>query len=99
MGLSIVNYSTGETGPGTWGVLRDAGIYPIRTDFADHRQLMAAYFNQREEFDGAIGDTPVDADGVSFNSPVSRPFRSWISRSSSSVSPSAVTARFSRAVP
>jgi 2-keto-4-pentenoate hydratase/2-oxohepta-3-ene-1,7-dioic acid hydratase in catechol pathway len=72
MGLSIVNYSTGETGPGTWGVLRDAGIYPIRTDFADHRQLMAAYFNQREEFDGAIGDTPIDADGVSFNSPVSR---------------------------
>jgi 2-keto-4-pentenoate hydratase/2-oxohepta-3-ene-1,7-dioic acid hydratase in catechol pathway len=72
VGLSIVNYSTGENESGTWGVLRDSGIYPIHTDFIDHRQLMAAYFNQREQFDNAIGDTPVDASSVRFNSPVSQ---------------------------
>ena len=72
MGLSIVNYSTGENESGTWGVLRDSGIYPIHTDFIDHRQLMAAYFNQREQFDNAIGDRPVDASSVRFNSPVSQ---------------------------
>ena len=72
MGLSIVNYSTGENESGTWGVLRDSGIYPIHTDFIDHRQLMAAYFNQREQFDNAIGDIPVDAGSVRFNSPVSQ---------------------------
>jgi 2-keto-4-pentenoate hydratase/2-oxohepta-3-ene-1,7-dioic acid hydratase in catechol pathway len=72
VGLSIVNYSTGENESGTWGVLRDSGIYPIHTDFIDHRQLMAAYFNQREQFDNAIGDRPVDAGSVRFNSPVSQ---------------------------
>jgi 2-keto-4-pentenoate hydratase/2-oxohepta-3-ene-1,7-dioic acid hydratase in catechol pathway len=72
VGLSIVNYSTGENESGTWGVLRDSGIYPIHTDFIDHRQLMAAYFNQREQFDNAIGDRPVDASSVRFNSPVSQ---------------------------
>lgn len=72
MGLSIVNYSTGKNESGTWGVLRDSGIYPIHTDFIDHRQLMAAYFNQREQFDNAIGDRPVDASSVRFNSPVSQ---------------------------
>jgi 2-keto-4-pentenoate hydratase/2-oxohepta-3-ene-1,7-dioic acid hydratase in catechol pathway len=72
VGLSIVNYSTGENESGTWGVLRDSGIYPIHTDFIDHRQLMAAYFNQREQFDNAIGDIPVDAGSVRFNSPVSQ---------------------------
>ena len=72
MGLSIVNYSTGEDEQGRWGVMRDSGIYPIRTEFADHRQLMTAYFNQREQFDNAIDDTPVDAGEVRFNSPVSQ---------------------------
>lgn len=72
MGLSIVNYSTGEKEQGTWGVLRDSGIYPVRGDFFDHRDLMAAYFNERERFDSAIGDTPVDAGSVTFNSPISR---------------------------
>ena len=72
MGLSIVNYSTGENDQGTWGVLRDTGIYPLRSDFADHRLLMAAYFNEREQFANAIDDTPVDAGHVTFNSPVSR---------------------------
>jgi 2-keto-4-pentenoate hydratase/2-oxohepta-3-ene-1,7-dioic acid hydratase in catechol pathway len=33
---------------------------------------MAAYFNQREQFDNAIGDRPVDAGSVRFNSPVSQ---------------------------
>ena len=72
MGLPIVNYSTGENEPGTWGVLRDSGIYPILSGFVDHRQLMAAYFSERDQFDAAISDTPVATGGVRFNAPISQ---------------------------
>ena len=72
MGQSIVNFSTGDNERATWGVLRDSGIHPLRSDFVDHRQLMAVYFNQREQFDEAIDGTPIDAASVTFNAPISQ---------------------------
>jgi len=72
MGLSIVNYSTGNEEAGHWGVLRESSVYPVQADFADHRQLMACYFTQREKFDAAIVNTPVDAAAVRFNAPISQ---------------------------
>lgn len=72
MGLAIVNYSTGENEQGTWGVQRESGIYPIAIDFVDHRQLMACYFDEREQFDRAIADQPVDPAGLRFNAPISQ---------------------------
>lgn len=72
MGISIVNYTTGNEAGGQWGVRRESGIYPIQDSFADHRQLMASYFSGREQFEASIGETPIDTAQVRFNAPVTR---------------------------
>lgn len=72
MGMSVVNYSVDDHRGSHWGVLRDGTMYALERQFADHREVMASYFSNREEFDASIADQPVAADAVQFNSPIPR---------------------------
>jgi 2,4-diketo-3-deoxy-L-fuconate hydrolase len=70
MGISVVNYSVDDNGGSCWGVLRGESIYPLQGQYADHREVMASYFSQREKFEASIEDTALTSDSVKFNSPI-----------------------------
>jgi len=56
IGISVVNFKANESEKGVWGVLRGASICPLQMELADHRELMACYFSEREKFEAAIGE-------------------------------------------
>jgi 2-keto-4-pentenoate hydratase/2-oxohepta-3-ene-1,7-dioic acid hydratase in catechol pathway len=72
VGTSVVKYSVGETPVGAWGVLRGESIYPLQREYADHRQVMASYFSDRDGFESAIGEASILSHTVRFHSPVTR---------------------------
>ncbi len=72
MGLSIVNYTRSGDFESEWGVLSDKYIYPIDENFANHHDLMAAYFSSKEDFLARQHRDPVSVDAVEFNSPISQ---------------------------
>jgi len=72
MGISVVNYTTGDNAGSSWGVLRKGLIYPLQRQYADHREVMACYFSERETFDDSIDQTPLESGSVRFNSPISQ---------------------------
>ncbi len=72
MGISVVNYTVGDYAGGSWGVLREGLIYPLQGQYADHREVMACYFSEREIFDTSIAQAPLESDSIHFNSPISQ---------------------------
>ena len=71
MGISIVNYTVSGDEDNRWGVLKDQKIWPLAGDYASHREVMTRYFSSRQAFEEAIGDSPIETENVTFNSPVS----------------------------
>lgn len=71
MGISVVNYCENSDGNSTWGVLREGAIYPFKTGYASHREVMARYFSEREAFDADVEQRALSKDAVHFNSPIS----------------------------
>lgn len=70
MGISIVNYSEKNSTKKSWGILKNSNVYPLLVDYSDHRELMAAYFQERQAFDGQISEQAISVTGLLFNSPV-----------------------------
>lgn len=70
MGLSIVNYSIVDSSESAWGVLREGNIFPLRGEYPSHREVMSAYFSNREQFDSCISEDALASEKVAFNSPV-----------------------------
>jgi 2-keto-4-pentenoate hydratase/2-oxohepta-3-ene-1,7-dioic acid hydratase in catechol pathway len=68
MGISVVNYGGGDGA--TWGVLREGKVYPLQGQYPGHREVMASWFSNREQFESSIGDASLDPDTLEFNSPV-----------------------------
>ncbi len=52
MGISIVRFSTSDTGP-RWGVLQAREIAVLEADYPSHRELMDAYFSNPRPFEPA----------------------------------------------
>lgn len=72
MGLSIVKFDTNDGKGQSWGVCRDGNVYPLQAPFASHRDIMESYFESKERFLSALGDTPVVLERDHFLSPVSQ---------------------------
>ena len=71
MGISVVHYQLNENAARLWGVLRGEDIFPLTLPVDDHRQLMQVFFQQRSQFDAAIGRDPVALSAVSLRAPLS----------------------------
>ena len=72
MGTAIVNYSSNNESGSHWGIQRGSEVFPIRQHFADHRQLMDCYFNDRAAFDAQVGGQGIAVDSLTYEAPVAR---------------------------
>ena len=71
MGLSVTRFTTETDSDAVWGIVRDGSIHALDVSFPSHRELMASYFSDPEQFQaGAAGDG-VPVDSVRLLSPVS----------------------------
>ena len=70
MGISIVNYSAPGSAEPSWGVVRDGAVFPIGDSYPSHREIMAAYFSNREAFEASIDSSSLDAGSLEFHSPI-----------------------------
>ena len=72
MGTAIVNYSVNNEPGSHWGIQRGSEVFPIRQQFADHRQLLDCYFNDRAAFDAQVEGQGIAADSLTYEAPVAR---------------------------
>jgi len=72
MGISVVNYTKGNSSDTSWGILRDEKVYPLQGQLSSHRDVMALYFSAREQFDASICDGGLEANSLQFNSPIAQ---------------------------
>ncbi|MEH6567757.1 MAG: fumarylacetoacetate hydrolase family protein [Halioglobus sp.] len=72
MGISVVNYSEHDGGSDLWGILREGTIYPLKTLYLSHREVMTSYFSDREAFVGDVSEKTLSPSDVQFNSPISK---------------------------
>ncbi len=70
MGTAVVRFSTVTDSP-AWGIQRGEVIHRLELDTAHHRDVMACYFDNRAEFNAAIGEAPVATEEATFHSPLS----------------------------
>jgi 2-keto-4-pentenoate hydratase/2-oxohepta-3-ene-1,7-dioic acid hydratase in catechol pathway len=70
MGISIVKYTGKGDDNAVWGLLRDGGIYRLKTAYATHREIMAGYFSGRAAFANDTVEQRIAAGDVVFHSPI-----------------------------
>ena len=70
MGLPIVKFDSNDGEGQSWGVCRDGNVYPLQAQFASHREVMASYFESKEQFISHVSDTPIELEADQFLSPV-----------------------------
>jgi 2-keto-4-pentenoate hydratase/2-oxohepta-3-ene-1,7-dioic acid hydratase in catechol pathway len=72
MGIPVIRYrGVGKETP-VWGVLRDDKVFPLRQiEAADHRELMALFFQDRPRFDAALDSEAIALAELSLCAPLS----------------------------
>ncbi len=70
MGMSLIRYRRPEDAEPAWGELRDGQVFPLDTDFHDHRAVMASYFSDPAGFRANVRETPVAVEADAYLSPV-----------------------------
>lgn len=70
MGVSIINYSVGESRDSAWGAIRSGSVFPLEGEYRSHREVMALYFSERDKFEKRINQNSLDSKSIRFNSPI-----------------------------
>lgn len=71
MGISIVKYTRIAADTAEWGILNDGVINPLQLGAKNHKDLMAAWFGDRDGFGKAVSDEAVNPGDVRFLAPLS----------------------------